>query len=171
MRISSVLLAATLAVGGSMAVAVPAQAADTTYTAHLSAADEVPTNVSLAHGQVVLKLSSDGTELEYRLIVANLDNPVAAHIHLSPEGVNGPVVAFLFGPAAPAGGQTSGVIATGTITADDLVGPLAGQPLSVLIDAIEDGNAYVNVHTNDGDPSTSGGPGDIPAGEIRGQLD
>lgn len=170
MRVSNILFATALAVAASM-TPIAAQAADTTFTAHLSASQEVPTNPSLAQGQAIFKLSSDGTELEYRLIVANLDNPVAAHIHLGPAGVNGPVVAFLFGPAAPGTGQTSGVIATGTITAADLVGPLAGQPLSELVEAIEAGDAYVNVHTNDGDSSTAGGPGDIPGGEIRGQID
>lgn len=170
MRVSRILLAAGLAVAASM-TPIAAQADDTTWTAQLSAAEEVPANASLARGQTILRLSSDGTELEYRLIVANLENPIAAHIHLAPEGVNGPVVAFLYGPAAPAGGRTSGVIATGTITDANLVGPLAGQSLSDLVDAIEAGNAYVNVHTNDGDPTTSGGPGDLPGGEIRGQID
>lgn len=170
MRVTNILLAATLAVAASMAP-IAAQADDTNWTAHLSAAEEVPTNASLARGQTILKLSSDGTELEYRLIVANLENPFAAHIHLGSEGVNGPVVAFLFGPAAPGGGRTSGVIATGTITSADLVGPLAGHSLSDLVDAIESGDAYVNVHTNDGDATTAGGPGDLPSGEIRGQID
>ena len=62
------------------------------------------------------------------------------------------------------------MIATGTITAADLVGPLAGQSLSELVEAIEAGDAYVNVHTNDGGPVTDE-PGDIPGGEIRGQID
>jgi hypothetical protein len=39
-----------------------------------------------------------------------------------------------------------------------------------LIAAIEAGNAYVNVHTNDGVGATNTGPGDFPGGEIRGQL-
>ena len=170
MRISNILFAATLAAAASM-TPVAAQAADTTYVAQLSAAQEVPANPSLARGAAIFKLSSDGTVLEYRLIVANLDNAIAAHIHIGPAGVNGPVVAFLFGPAAPGSGRTSGVIATGTITAANLVGPLAGHSLSELVDAIEAGDAYVNVHTNDGDPTTAGGPGDLPGGEIRGQID
>jgi hypothetical protein len=36
--------------------------------------------------------------------------------------------------------------------------------------AIEAGDAYVNVHTNDGVAPTNTGPGDFPGGEIRGQL-
>ena len=67
-------------------------------------------------------------------------------------------------------GRFNGKIAEGTITAANLVGPLAGQPLSALVEAIQAGNAYVNVHTNDGVAPTNTGPGDFPGGEIRGQL-
>ena len=50
------------------------------------------------------------------------------------------------------------------------MGSLAGQPLSALIDQINAGNAYVNIHTNDGVAPTDTGPGDFPGGEIRGQI-
>jgi hypothetical protein len=115
-------------------------------------------------------LSGDGEVLYYKLIVANIDNVVASHLHIGPAGQNGSVVAFLFGSVPPGGGRFDGVLATGSITAANLVGPLAGQPLSALIDAIEAGNAYVNVHTNDGVDPTNTGPGDFPGGEIRGQI-
>ena len=69
------------------------------------------------------------------------------------------------------GGRVSGVLATGTITAANLTGPLAGQPLSALVDAIDAGNAYVNVHTNDGVAPVDQGPGDFPGGEIRAQME
>jgi CHRD domain len=140
------------------------------YSVHLNGDTEVPANASRAAGQAVFKLSPDGTSLDYRLIVANLDNPVAAHIHIGPPGVNGPVVAFLFGPAPAGGGTANGVLAEGTITAANLVGPLAGQQFSVLIDALNSGNAYVNVHTNDGVDPAGTGPGDLPGGEIRGNF-
>jgi CHRD domain len=140
------------------------------YSVHLNGDTEVPANASRAAGQAVFKLSPDGTSLDYRLIVANLDNPIAAHIHVGPPGVNGPVVAFLFGPAPAGGGTANGVLARGTITAANLVGPLAGQPFSALIDALNSGNAYVNVHTNDGVPPAGTGPGDLPGGEIRGNF-
>lgn len=140
------------------------------YSVHLNGDTEVPANASQGAGQAVFHLSKDGTSLDYKLIVANLDNPVAAHIHVAPPGVNGPVVAFLFGPAAAGTGTANGVIATGTITAANLTGPLAGQPFSALLDALNSGNAYVNVHTNDGVPPTGTGPGDLPGGEIRGNF-
>ena len=161
----AVLLLLLLAVAG-----LAAAGENRNYSVHLNGDTEVPANASLANGQAIFKLSADGTSLDYMLIVANLDNPVAAHIHVGPPGVNGPVVAFLFGPAAPAGGTANGVIAQGTITAANLVGPLAGQPLSALVEALNSGNAYVNVHTNDGVPPAGTGPGDLPGGEIRGNF-
>jgi hypothetical protein len=39
-----------------------------------------------------------------------------------------------------------------------------------LIDEFQAGNAYVNVHTNDGIGSPNTGPGDFAAGEVRGQV-
>jgi hypothetical protein len=62
------------------------------------------------------------------------------------------------------------VLAEGTITAANLIGPLAGHPLSDLIADMESGGAYVNIHTNDGVAPTNTGPGDFPGGEIRGQI-
>ena len=140
------------------------------YSVHMDGDTEVPANASKATGQAVFKLSADGASLSYKLSVANLDNPIAAHIHVGPPGVNGPVVAFLFGPAVPGDGTANGVIAQGTITAANLVGPLAGQPLSALVEALNSDNAYVNVHTNDGVPPAGTGPGDLPGGEIRGNF-
>jgi hypothetical protein len=72
-----------------------------TFVAHSSGAQEVPPNDSLARGQAIFRLSADGRELGYRLIVGNLDKVTMAHIHLAPVGVNGPVVAWLYPPAPP----------------------------------------------------------------------
>ncbi len=140
------------------------------FVAHLSGDEEVPQVATLAQGQAIFHLSKDGTELHYQLIVANIENVVAAHIHLAQVGVNGPVVAFLAGPFPAAGGRTDGVLAEGTITAANLVGPLAGHALSDLIAAMEAGNTYTNAHTNDSVAPPNTGPGDFPGGEVRGQI-
>jgi CHRD domain len=165
-----VVLAATAA-ALTIAIASVTAASPTNFVTPLSGAEEVPSRPTLARGAAVFQLSPDGSELSYRLIASNIDNVVASHIHVGPAGTNGPVVAFLFGSVPPGGGRTDGVLATGTITAANLVGPLAGQPMSALVDALESGNAYVNVHTNDGVAPTDTGPGDFPGGEIRGQID
>ena len=55
--------------------------------------------------------------------------------------------------------NVNGTLASGSIDAGDLIGPLVGQPLEDLVEVIEAGGAYVNVHT----VAHRGG-------EIRGQL-
>ncbi len=157
-----------LAVASLPAAGAPPDANN--FVAHLSGDQEVPIRDTSATGQAIFHLSEDGTALHYKLIVANIYNVVASHIHLGPAGVNGAVVAFLAGPFQAAGGRSDGVLAEGTITSANLTGPLAGMNLSVLVAAMRSGGAYVNAHTNDGVAPTNTGPGDFPGGEIRGQI-
>ena len=150
--------------------AAPDVPAPLNFVAHLTGASEVPARETPAVGEVKFQLSPDGTQLEYRLISSNITNVFVSHIHLGAADVAGPVTVFLFGPVAPGGGRSDGVLAHGTITAANLIGPLAGHPFSDLIAAMTAGGTYVNVHTNDGVDGTNTGPGDFPGGEIRGQL-
>jgi hypothetical protein len=133
------------------------------FVASLSGGEEVPANDSAAAGQTVLRLSKDGTELHYKLVVANITDVMAAHIHLAPAGANGGVVVWLYPPDGPPGelipGRTQGILAQGTITEANLTGALAGATLDDLVQEMVDGNAYVNVHTTA-----------FPGGEIRGQI-
>jgi hypothetical protein len=144
-------------------VATPALAeVNRNFSTHLTGSEEVPPVQTRAQGQAIFQLSKDGTELDYKLIVANIEDITQAHIHLAPLGVNGPVVAWLYPGSPPAmliPGRFSGVLATGIITADDLVGPLAGMSLNDLVKEMRAGNTYVNVHTFQ-----------FPAGEVRGQI-
>jgi hypothetical protein len=134
-------------------------------TTKLSGAQEVADEPveTRAHGTSKVQLSKDGTELEYWINVAQIENITMAHIHLGPRGENGPVVAWLYPDGPPAQlmpGRSNGRFAAGTLTDDDLVGPMAGGEIADLWEAIRAGNAYVNVHTSQ-----------FPAGEIRGQLE
>jgi hypothetical protein len=140
----------------SAAPAIAERELNNQFTAELSGANEVPSVESEGEGVAIVNLSREG--IRYKLAVENIDEVTQAHIHIGAPGENGPVVAFLFG-FVDGGVTIDGVLARGTITEADLVGPLAGQPLSALVEAIRSGNAYVNVHTVD-----------HPAGEIRGQL-
>lgn len=137
--------------------------ADLHFKTHLTGAQEAPNPVETrAQGQAIFRLSEDGTSLDYKLIVANIQNVTQAHIHLGERGVAGGVVVWLYPSAPPAvliPGRSQGVLGEGTITAANFVGSLTGDPFSDLVDNIRNGNAYVNVHT-----TQKGG------GEIRGQL-
>ncbi|WP_102346381.1 CHRD domain-containing protein [Bacillus sp. Marseille-P3661] len=128
------------------------------FFARLSGSEEVPPVRTSAEGLVKFKVSKDERRMAYQLTVNDLENFTQAHIHIGRRGFNGPVVAFLFGPANPDISVRKGTV-DGVITKDDLVGPLQGKPLSVLLDLMKDGKTYVNVHTAQN-----------PDGEIRGQI-
>jgi hypothetical protein len=134
-----------------------------------------------AQGQAIFQLSAEGTRLAYRLIAANITNVVQAHIHCGSAAVAGPVVAFLYPPAPPpapaGGGRTDGVLATGTLTAADVIARPASPEcpgglatFADLVAKLRSGDTYVNVHTDDGVPPPNTGPGDFPGGEIRGHI-
>ena len=126
-----------------------------------------------ASGVASFRFNATGSEsLKFRITVENLDldgnqtrdvtnDVMAAHIHLAPSGVNGPIVVGFISPTTVDNFQLdpiAGVI-SGVITSDSLINDLASRELSVLIAEIISGNTYVNIHT-------VGNPG----GEIRGQI-
>jgi hypothetical protein len=162
LRLAGLVFVALLATAGTVF------AASRVFEADLSGAKEVPPHRTGAEGEATFHLNKDGTELKFKLEVEDIRNVVQAHIHLGKPGENGPVVAFLYGPVPAGGGPVDGRLAKGKLTAANLIGPLAGHPLSDLVDAIRTGNAYVNVHTSNGSPYP--GPGNFSGGEIRGQL-
>jgi CHRD domain-containing protein len=138
--------------------------------ATLLGANEVPPISTTAVGSARLTLRE--ASIEYEVTYSPLSAPpTQAHVHFGPTKVNGGVMFFfctnLTPPPAPtptpqACPATGGTI-TGTITAADVIGP-AGQGITAgefaeVLKAIEDGQAYANVHS-----MTFG------AGEIRGQL-
>jgi hypothetical protein len=140
------------------------------FLALLSGAEEVPARDTQARGTAIFQLSPDGAEMRYRLIVANIDNVVAAHIHCGDFGINGPVGVNLFVGGIPGSGAFNGVLAVGVITSPNPGNGCGWATVQDVVDAIVGGGAYVNVHTNDGLDPTNTGPGDFPGGEIRGQV-
>jgi hypothetical protein len=129
-----------------------------TYFANLIGAEEVPPVSTRAYATIDLRLSSDGRRLHYTLTVYNILDATEAHIHVGRRGTNGPVVAYLFGHLCKGINLASAVI-TGVLTHNDLKGPLAGHSLASLLNEMNRGNAYANVHTQA-----------HPKGEIRGQI-
>lgn len=162
MRRRLIVLLATVSLVGVSSVPALGQDHNTNFRTHLTGGNEVPAVDTNAQGQAIFKLSRNGTELHYKLIVANIEDVLMAHIHLGEPGENGPVTVWLY-PAAPPPqlipGRTQGVLAEGVITDGDLVGPLAGMDLGDLLSEMQSGNAYVNVHTPQ-----------HPGGEVRGQI-
>jgi hypothetical protein len=144
------------------------------FTATLTGAAERPTaNASTATGTATI--TRVGPTLLFRVDVTNLVNPSAAHIHAPADtGQTAGVKVNLCGatgvPACPAGSPAgtafSGTLATGS--AAGIVG--TGMSFDSLLVLLRNGNAYVNVHTSDAALGTNNTPGDLPAGELRGQI-
>jgi hypothetical protein len=136
----------------------------TSFSAVLSGGEEVPAVSTPATGTATFDIS--GTEITYTVNVASLTNAVVSHIHVAPEGENGPVRMDLCGTGDPLPACTSGtgVLATGSN------GTTIGITFDELVEAMRAGNTYVNVHTNDGIGQPNTGAGDMQSGEIRGQI-
>lgn len=126
------------------------------FRAHLSGDEEVPPVDTDAQGQATFSFAAAAASLTYRLLVANIEDVVASHIHCAPDGVNGPVGVTLFsdGPVSP-----DGVLAGATVDGPDAGNACGWTDLADVLQAVQDGNAYVNVHTLA-----------YPPGEIRGQI-
>ena len=153
---------------------VALHAEDLKFVAELNGAAQLPDpNDSKATGECVLVVQDGGKKISYTLTVKDLSNPVASDLHLGGKSMNGPGIVKLFPVhgATPKKGPFTGVLAEGTITAADLLGSMQGSSLSDLIDELKAGNAYVNIHTNDGVDPPNSGPGDFRLGEIRGQFE
>lgn len=132
------------------------------FFAGLRGGAEVPEVDTDAGGISILGVGDDG--VDYSLGVSDIQNVIMAHIHRGGDDENGPVVAWLY-PSADARepelmeGVANGIIAQGTITADNLVGPLEGESIDALVDLLRSDEAYVNVHTQQNQE-----------GEIRGRV-
>jgi hypothetical protein len=140
------------------------------FSAVFTGDNEVPPVNTDATGKIKLFVNPQQSTLDYQFSISDLNGVVTgAHIHKGSIGTNGPVVATLktgntFAGASAStsgtdGGGSTSTSVSGTITSADLKGPLAGKQVTDLIQLIEDGKAYVNVHTHQNSN-----------GEIRGQL-
>jgi len=131
--------------------------------ARLIGFEEVPANVTPATGDFSATIDETAKTITFTLTFSGLEGTTtASHIHVGQFDVAGGVSAFLCGggskPACPASGTV-----TGTIIASDVIGPVPQGvdpgDFDKLVQAIEAGKAYVNVHSSR-----------FPGGEIRGQI-
>jgi hypothetical protein len=163
------IVATLLAVGAATAVLVAPANAETKNVS-LSGFEEVPVVLTDATGEFRANIANDDSAIEYTLSYEGFENVTQAHIHIAQPNVNGMIVLFLCSnltsPAPPAGTQACPAppaTITGLLRASDIVPQptqdVGAGELSVVIQAIRRGLAYVNVHS-----STS------PGGVIRGQF-
>jgi hypothetical protein len=122
----------------------------TTFSATLSGDQENPAVTTSGSGSGTFSLNAGKTELTFSVTFSGLTGVTAAHFHNAAAGTNGGVVRAFSATELDA---TAGTI-SGVWTASD------DQALtSALVDELEAGNIYVNIHTS----ANTGG-------EIRGQV-
>jgi hypothetical protein len=162
---------ALVLMGALMLQAPPANAIPMTFTANLSGANEVPPIATLGTGLATVILDPTAQTLQVSATFSGLtSNTVAAHIHCcQPLGTNAGVATLLPAFTDFPLGVTSGTYPPHVfdltmastynpafVTAQG--GTIAGAE-TALINGIENGQTYFNIHT-----VNNGG------GEIRGQL-
>ncbi len=141
---TAVTLVLALTVAG--AAAARTQATMINVTAAMTAAQEVPAptgDVTAARGtfSATVTRSETGAVMTWQLSFSGLTGAAgAAHVHIAPRGQPGPVVVPLCGPCVSPASGTANIDAS-------------------VLNALETGRAYANVHTAANAP-----------GEIRGQI-
>jgi len=162
---SRTLLAATLLAALLVPAAAFAELGGMAF-ARLEGRNEVPSVHNDASGHFsALRV---GDEIHFTLDYRNVPGFTAvAHIHLGQVHTNGGLLVFLCnntpdGPQPRPCPQETGTV-TGTITADDVIGPAAQgvEPgdLGALLRALKEQDTYVNLHSSA-----------FPNGAIRGQV-
>ena len=137
---------------------VQAQEAQT-FSATLSGKDEVPPTKSIANGTAKFLVNENDSQISYWVNLTGLKKIIQAHIHNGTSGQNGDVLVNLSNSKSAKNLDNPEIQLTGTITKDNLQGPLKGRDLSDLLVVIRNGQAYVNAHTEI-----------YPKGAIRGQI-
>jgi len=134
----------------------------------LSGYEEVPALSTPGSATFTADISGDESTINWTLDYKDLVDVTQAHIHFGQAGVNGGIAIFLCsnlgnGPAGTPTCPASPGNIGGTIDSTDVIGPVSqgitAAELGELMDALDAGRTYVNIHT-------SGNPG----GEIRAQL-
>ncbi len=140
-------------------------------SAELSGFHEVAPVLSTGSGQFTAMIDPTRTSMTFTLTYSDLlADATQSHIHFGQRGVNGGVMVFFCTNLTPPAGVPQpqacplrGGTVTGTVTAQDVVGPL-GQGINPgnlddVISAILSGATYANVHSTR-----------WPGGEIRGLV-
>lgn len=159
MKSRTTLLAFALAPFLLLAV-VPSGGEDAKFRAELSGDQEVPSVDSNASGDFRIRFEDDFSSATFRLRVNDGERITQAHLHCGEEGMNGPVIVFLFGFHDRGWDLDGKVLDDITITDANIVNDACGTTLEEIAEAMADGRVYVNVHSVAN-----------PSGEIRGQLE
>lgn len=158
-RVLAIALVAGLTLGGCDDDDPIGPLDDPEFEANLTGAAERPDPVTTdATGEAGIDF--DEAEVRYFIDLEDITNVTLAHIHVGDANTAGPIVVELFNAGGtPVSFTDRDNLVDDTFTEADIQVAGGIETLEDLLDAMEAGNTYVNVHT-----SANGG------GEIRGQL-
>jgi hypothetical protein len=130
---------------------------------------QMPPNITSAHGFIGLKFTEDSSKLVFNINVNDIDNITGIYIYSGgSNNQNGSLILDLLEEAKELKNDDinimkvnrddiEGTVAVGGITSDDLQGELKGKTLEDLRNLMMDGTVYVDVQTKE-----------FPHGEIKG---
>jgi hypothetical protein len=130
---------------------------------------QLPPNITSAHGFIGLKFTEDSSKLVYNINVNDIDNITGVYLYSGGNNnQNGSLILDLLEEAKEVRSDNinimkvsqydvEGTVAVGGVTADDLQGKLKGKSLKELRNLIMGGGVYVDVQTKE-----------FPHGEIKG---
>ncbi|HET9333648.1 MAG TPA: CHRD domain-containing protein [Gemmatimonadota bacterium] len=132
---------------------------DPEFEANLTGAAERPDPVTTdATGEAGIDF--DEEEVRFFIDLEDITDVTLAHIHVGDANTAGPIVVELFNAGGtPVSFTDRDNLVDDTFTEADIVVAGGIETLEDLLDAMEAGNTYVNVHTTAN-----------PNGEVRGQL-
>lgn len=133
--------------------------ADQTFIATLSGDQEVPPIDTQMNGRVKIRVNDDASAAEFTLTVNNGVRVQQAHIHCGAPGANGPIVVWLAGFRAEGWDIDGQWVGNTTFTDANIVEPSCGTTVADLVQSMQAGMTYANVHTVA-----------HPGGEIRGNI-
>lgn len=143
------------------------------FTATLSGKEVVPPVKTGGTG--IGNFEASENSLSYQINILNTGKVTSVQIHRGTAGTNGDVLATVFKPKGNGGDliddmpkildissitqRSSSFSYSGNIDESALTGPMKGNTISDLVLAMQSGETYVVVHTED-----------YPKGELRGQI-
>jgi len=151
---------------------------NSSLTATLSGKEVVPPVSTGGTGMANFEVSDNS--VSYQLNILNAGKITSVEIHKGAAGTNGEAIAIVFKPKNSSGNllgdlpkigdlpkfsdisstqKSSSFSASGNINESSLIGPMKDKTISDLISALQSGETYVVVHTED-----------HPKGELRGQI-
>lgn len=119
------------------------------FKAELFGDQEVPIPVETdTTGEAKFDVENGGSRLDFELEVEDAEGilgAAGAHIHCAPAGMNGPIAVFLAGVLE--GGLNGKLEIKGSLSDANVLETPCGTSLTELIEAMSDGDTYVNVHS------------------------